>query len=58
MDGSFIQLDKKESYPSIKEDILTNAIQFAKLHNTIDDKNLSLIKHCKKSLLSFSNKTW
>ena len=50
-DNSFIQLDIKEFYPSINEDILTNAIQFAKLHTTIDEKDLRLIMHCKKSLL-------
>ena len=57
-DCSFIQLDIKEFYPSINEDILTNAIQFAKLHTTIDDKDLRLITHCRKSLLFFGNETW
>ena len=57
-DCSFIQLDIKEFYPSINEDILTNAIQFAKLHTTIDDKDLHLIMHCRKSLLFFGNETW
>ena len=57
-DCSFIQLDIKEFYPSINEDILTNAIQFPKLHTTIDDKDLPLIIHCRKSLLFFSNETW
>ena len=38
---------------------MTNAIQFAKLHTTIDDKDLHLIMHCrKKCLLFFSNETW
>ena len=57
-DSSFIQLDIKEFYPSINEDILTNAIQFTKLHTTIDDKDLCLIIHWRKSLLFFSNETW
>ena len=34
------------------------AIQFAKLHTTIDDKDLCLIMHPRKSLLFFSNETW
>ena len=55
---SFIQLDIKEFYPSINEGILTNAIQFAELNTTIDDKDLSLIMHCRKSLLFFGNETW
>ena len=41
-DCSFIQLDIKEFYLSIIEDILANAIQFAKLHTIIDDKDLRL----------------
>ena len=57
-DSSFSQLDIKEFYPSIREDILTNAIQFAKLHTTTDDKYLCLIMHCRKSLLFFGNDTW
>ena len=57
-DCSFIQLDIKEFYQSIKEDILTNAIQFAKLHTNIDDKDLRLIMYCRRSLLFFGNETW
>ena len=57
-DCSFIQLDIKKFYWSINEDILTNAIQFAKLHATIDDKDLRLIMHCRKSLLFFGKETW
>ena len=37
----------KEFYPSISEDILTDAIQFAKLYTSIDDKDLCLIMHCR-----------
>ena len=37
---------------------MTNAIQFAKLHSTTDDKDLRLIMHCGKSLLFFRNETW
>ena len=57
-DSAFIQRDIKEFYPSINEDILTNAIQLPKLHTTIDDKDLRLIMHCRKSLLFFGNETW
>ena len=42
----------------MNEDILTNAIQFAKLHTTIDHTDLRLIMHCRKSLLFFGNKTY
>ena len=57
-DCSFIQLDIKEFYPPINEDILTNAIQFSKLHTTIGDKDLRLIMYCRKSLPFFGNETW
>ena len=42
-DRSFIRLYIKQFYSSINEDILANAIQFARLHTTIDDKDLRLI---------------
>ena len=45
-------------YIYINKDILTNAIQFAKLHTTSDDKDLCLIMHCRKSLLFFGNEAW
>ena len=45
-------------YPSINEDILTNAIQFEKLHTDTDDKDLCLAMHYRKSLLFFGNETW
>ena len=50
-DSSFIQLDIKEFYPSINEDISTNTFQFAKLHTTVDDKDLRLIMQYRKSSL-------
>ena len=56
-DCSFIPLDIKDFHPSINEGILTNAIQFAKLHTTIDDKDLRLIMHCRKSLLFLGKET-
>ena len=31
---------------------------FAKLHTSIDDKDLSLVMRCRKSLLFFGNKIW
>ena len=56
-DSSFIQLEIKEFYPSINENILTNAVQFAKLRTTINDEDLCLIMHSRKSLLSCGNGT-
>ena len=54
----FIQLDIVEFYPSISENILDNAINFAKQYTGISDKNLSIIKHCRKSLLYNNYEPW
>ena len=54
----FIQLDIMEFYPSITEAILDNAFSFAKQHVEISDKDLRIIKHCRKSLLYHKNKAW
>ena len=52
----FTQLDIMEFYPSITEAILDNAFSFAKQHVEISDKDLRIIKHCRKSLLYHKNK--
>ena len=54
---AFIQLDIMEFYPSITEKILDNALLFAKQHIEISDKDLRIIKHCRKSLLYHENET-
>ena len=45
-----ILLDIVEFYPSTSENVLDTAINFAKQHTDIFDKNLRIIKHCRKSL--------
>ena len=47
----FIQLDIAEFYPSVSEEILDNAILFAQQYINITEKDLRIIKHCRKSLL-------
>ena len=47
----FIKLDIAEFYPSISEEILDNAILFAQQYINITEKDLRIIKHCRKSLL-------
>ena len=54
----FIQLDIVEFYPSISENILDNAINFAKQYTDISDENLRIIKHCRKSLLYNNHEPW
>ena len=57
-DCSFIQFDIKEFYPSITEEILEEAISFAKSLMDIDDHKIRTIKHCRKSLLFHNNVAW
>ena len=54
----FIQLDIVEFYPSILENILDTAINFAKQYTDISDENLRIIKHCRKSLLYNNHEPW
>ena len=56
--GKFIQLDIAKCYPSISEEILDNAILFAQQYTDIPEKDLRLIKHCRKSLLYNDNEPW
>ena len=55
----FIQLDIKYFYPSISEKTLNKTIEFAKEHININDDEIRIIKHCRKSLLfDTDNNTW
>ena len=53
-DCSFIQFDIKEFYPSITEEILEEAISFAKSLMNIDNREIRTIK----SLLFHNNVAW
>ena len=52
---SFIQFDIKEFYPSITEEILEQAISFAKSLTDIDYHKIITIKHSRKSVLFHNN---
>ena len=54
----FIQLDIAEFYPSISEEILDNAILFAQQYVDVPEKDLCIIKHCRKSLLYNDSEPW
>ena len=54
----FIQLDIAEFYPSILEEILDNAVLFAQQYINFLEKDLSIIKHCRKSLLYNNDEPW
>ena len=48
----------KEFYPSITEKILKNGITFAKTFISITDLGLTIIKHCRRSLLFSKEEVW
>ena len=52
------QLDIKELYTLITEDISENAITFAKTFISINDSDLRIVKHCRKSLLFSKEEDW
>ena len=54
----FINFDIVNFYPSITENHLTNAINFAKKYTIIEDRDIKLIKHTCKTILTFNKKTW
>ena len=54
----FISFDIVNFYPSITEQHLIDAIKFANKYTTIEDRDIKLIKHTCKTILTFSKKTW
>ena len=52
------QLDIKELYILITEDISKNAITFAKTFISINDSDLRIVKHYRKSLLFSKEEDW
>ena len=54
----FLQFDIKDFYPSIKETLLNEAIQFAKEHVPITRKDVEVIFHARKSVLYNNGEPW
>ena len=54
----FLMFDIKDFYPSIKEDLLIEALEFAKHHVTIKPKDRETIFHARKSLLYNEGEPW
>ena len=50
--------DIKDFYPSIKEDLLIEALEFAKQHVAIKSKDRETIFHARKSLLHNEGEPW
>ena len=56
-----MQVDRvghKEIYPSISEETLNKAINFAENHTSISQENIRIIKHSRKSLLFYNKEPW
>ena len=51
-------MDIAEFYPSISEEISGNAILFPQQYIDIPEKDLRIMKHCRKSLLYNNNEPW
>ena len=55
---TFTILDRKNFYPSTKETLLKNPIQFAAKHTDINTNDFELMFPARKSLLFHSNQPW
>ena len=55
---TFLSFDIVEFYPSITEKLLDNVIKWAKTLTNIPDDCITIIKHARKSLLFYQDKTW
>ena len=55
---TFTMFDIKDFYPSIKENLLRNALSFAKRHIAVSKEDIDIIFHARKSLLFNDNETW
>ena len=55
---TFTMFDIKDFYPSIKENLLKEAINFAKTHITLSKNDIEVIFHARKSLLFSNGDTW
>ena len=54
----FLMSDIKDFYPSIKEGLLIEALEFAKKHVTIKSKDRETIFHTRKSIFYNEGKPW
>ena len=56
--SKFIKFDVCEFYPSITEELLKKALNYAKSFVDISDEDEEIILHCKRSLLFHNNEVW
>ena len=56
--ATFIQFDIVEFYPSIKERILMDSLEFAKQHTNLTSSDVEIIMSCRKNILMHNNEIW
>ncbi len=57
-DKKFISFDVVEFYPSITQDLLTRALNFASTHDNITKDEKDIIIHAKNSILIYDQQPW
>ena len=55
---TFTMFDIKDFYPSITESLLKEALEFAKIHTSIPQKDIDVVMHARKSLLFNQDHVW
>ena len=55
---TFTMFDVKDFYPSISENLLKEALDFARLHTTVSSGDVDVILHARKSLLFNEDHVW
>ena len=56
--GTFINFDIVEFYPSISEKLLRKAIGFARHYTTIQDYEIKIIIHTKRTVIFSKDEPW
>ena len=55
---TFVQFDIEEFYPSISKDLVLKSIEYCKQFTTVNQKDIDILMHARKSLLFANNKVW
>lgn len=56
--SKFVKFDIVEFYPSITSELLSKAMQFARLYVNISEDDTNIIMHCRKCVLFGNNDVW
>ena len=56
--AAFVQFDITDFYPSITEEILETAMDFAQTYSDLNEDDWEIIKHCRKTLVCNNGEQW